>query len=450
VGVVLKCNNYEVIDLGVQVSWDTILETIKKTHVDVLGLSGLITPSLDHMVNYAKQMQINNLQIPLLIGGATTSKIHTAVKIAPNYRSPVVHVLDASRSVGVVSALLDVNLKNSYFQEVKEEYKEIREDYLATQKDKKFKDLQNARKNKLLIDWTSFVPPKPRVKGVTQVVASIEELIPFIDWNPFFALWQVRGRYPTRSYPRIFDDPRAGEQAKSLYNDAKVLLQQMSRDKSLGIKGVIGLFKARSVGDDIQVKFKQEKVTFFGLRQQEEPLTSGPSLCLSDFVSPDSDYIGAFAVTAGLGCEALCAKYEEEHDDYKSLMVKALADRLVEAFAEFLHLQVRKDFWGYSSEEASPGELIYGKYQGIRPAPGYPTQPDHSEKVTLWKILQVEENAEILLTESFAMSPAASVCGLYFAHPKSHYFAVGQVTEEQIEDYAGRKGCSVEEVKKWT
>ena len=450
VGVVLKCNNYEVIDLGVQVTWETILSTIKSTKIDILGLSGLITPSLDHMVNYAKQMEQNNLKIPLLIGGATTSKIHTAVKISPCYKSPVVHVLDASRSVGVVSALLDANLKDSFFQEIKEEYKELREDYLSTQKDKKYKDLQSARKNKFLIDWAGYQPARPRVKGVSKVEASIEELTPFIDWNPFFALWQVRGRYPTRSYPRIFEDPRAGEQARTLHKDAVEMLALMSRDGSIKAKGVIGLFKANSLGDDIVVKAKGQRFVFYGLRQQEEPMTPGPCLCLSDFVSPVKDYVGAFAVTAGIGAEELCLKYEEVHDDYKSLMVKALADRLVEAFAEFLHMKVRSEFWGYSDNEATPQDLIYGKYQGIRPAPGYPTQPDHSEKQTLWTLLNVDSNADIHLTESFAMTPAASVCGLYFSHPKSSYFSVGQITEEQIGDYAKRKGCSIDEVKKWT
>lgn len=450
VGVVLKCNNYEVIDLGVQVSWETILSTIKSTHIDILGLSGLITPSLEHMVNFAKQMQLNNLKIPLLIGGATTSKIHTAVKIAPCYQNPVIHVLDASRSVGVVSALLQPNLKDEYFQEIKEEYKEIREDYLASQSNKKFKNLETARKNRLLIDWTGFIPAKPRVKGVTKVEATVEELTPFIDWNPFFALWQVRGRYPTRSYPRIFDDPKAGEQARSLYKDAIDMLGMISKTKSLRIKGVVGLFKAKSVGDDIEVSYKQQKYKFFGLRQQEEAPVPGPSLCLSDFVHPGSDYIGGFAVTSGLGCDELCASFESSNDDYKSIMAKALADRLVEAFAEYLHLRVRKDFWGYSTEESNPQDLIYCKYQGIRPAPGYPTQPDHSEKLTLWKLLDVENTAEIHLTESLAMTPAASVCGLYFAHPKARYFSLGQITEEQVSDYALRKGTTAEEIRKWT
>lgn len=449
VGVVLKCNNFEVIDLGVQVTWETILSAIKSQKVDILGLSGLITPSLDHMVNYAKQMESNFLKIPLLIGGATTSKIHTAVKISQCYSGPVVHVLDASRSVGVTSALLDPELKDQYFSEIREEYKIIREDYLATQRDKKYKSLVDAKKNRLIIDWANFTPIKPKVKGITVIEQNLEELIPYIDWNPLFALWQVRGRYPNRSFPKIFEDAKAGEQARSLYKDASDLLKEICQNKELRAKGVIGLLKARSCGEDIEVKHKGQVYKFFGLRQQEESPVSGPNMNLADFVSPFADYIGGFAVTAGLGCEELCRKYEEKNDDYKAIMVKALADRLVEAFAEFLHEKVRQVYWGYSDEKRTPQELIYGKYIGIRPAPGYPTQPDHSEKLTLWKILDVEAHTGISLTESLAMTPAASVCGLYFANPKAKYFGLGQLTDEQIADYASRKGCSVEEVRKW-
>ena len=449
VGVVLKCNNYEVIDLGVQVTWETILENIKTHQIQVLGLSGLITPSLEHMVHYAKQMEANKLSIPLLIGGATTSKIHTSVKIAQCYSGPVVHVLDASRSVGVVSALLDPEMKDSFFQEIKEEYKTLREDYLDSQRDKKYKTLEDARKNKLVIDWSLHQPIRPNVKGITVIEPSIEQLIPFIDWNPFFGLWQVRGRYPTRSYPKIFDDPRAGQQAKQLFDEANALLNEICERKTLTVRGVVGLFKAKSIGDDIEVKYKGQVFKFFGLRQQEESPVSGPSLCLSDFVSPVKDYIGGFAVTAGLGCNEMCKEFEAQNDDYKAIMVKALADRLVEAFAEFLHLEVRTRYWGYSTEQNTPQDLIYGKYQGIRPAPGYPTQPDHSEKLTLWRLLDAENTTGITLTESLAMEPAASVSGLYFSHPKAKYFSVGQLTDMQVQDYAQRKGTNSEEIRKW-
>lgn len=449
VGVVMKCNNYEVIDLGVQVTWETVLENIKKYDIQILGLSGLITPSLDHMIHYAKQMEINKLKIPLLIGGATTSKIHTAVKISQCYSGPVVHVLDASRSVGVISALLDPVQGDAFFQEVKEEYKSLREDYLASQKEKKYKTLEAARKNAFRIDWAKYPPVKPNIKGITVVDQPIEDLIKYIDWNPFFALWQVRGRYPTRGYPKIFDDANAGQQARTLFEEANVLLGQMIEKKSLRAKGVFGIFKAKSMGDDIEVKFKGQVFKFFGLRQQEESPVNGPNMCLSDFLAPENDYIGGFAVTAGLGCDELCKACELENDDYKAIMVKALADRLVEAFAEYLHQEIRVKYWGYSSEQNTPQDLIYGKYQGIRPAPGYPTQPDHSEKITLWKLLDAENLTGITLTESLAMMPAASVSGLYFANPQAKYFSLGQITDQQVEDYAVRKQTTPEEIRKW-
>ena len=275
----------------------------------------------------------------------------------------------------------------------------------------------------------------------------IQDLIQYIDWNPFFSVWQVRGRYPTRSYPKIFDDPTAGQQAKTLFSEAQALLKEICEQKLLRARGVIGIFKAKSIGDDIELTVNGEKVTFYGFRQQEESPVIMPNLCISDYVSPVKDYVGGFAVTAGLGSEELARKYEEAGDDYKSIMIKALADRLVEAFAEYLHLQVRTNYWGYVVENTSPLDLIYGKYQGIRPAPGYPTQPDHSEKITLWRVLDVENNTGIGLTESLAMTPPASVCGLYFSNPKASYFAVGQMTDEQIEDYANRKGTSVEEIR---
>jgi 5-methyltetrahydrofolate--homocysteine methyltransferase len=450
VGVVLKCNNYKVIDLGVQVPWDVILKTIKDENVDVVGLSGLITPSLDHMVNNAKQMGANGLKLPLLIGGATTSKMHTAVKIEPCYTGPVVHVLDASRSAPVVSALLDPNLRDSYMQEIREEYEQLRNDYYASQSEKKFKTLQDARNNKFIIDWSSYKPVTPKKLGVTVIEdQNLSELIPYIDWNPFFVVWQIRGRYPNRSYPRIFNDKNVGEQAKTLFDEAQAMLQEIIRNKSLKAKGVFGLFEAKGTGDDIEVYKNEDKFKFYTLRQQEVLAIDGPSLALSDFVSPNKDYFGAFAVTAGLGCDDLAREYENDGDDYKSIMLKALADRLVEAFAEFLHEKVRTDYWGYASESFSKEDLIHEKYQGIRPAPGYPSQPDHLEKLTLWKLLNVEEKTGMTLTDSLAMHPAASVSGLYISHPQGRYFNLGQVCDDQVQDYAGRKGLTPEEVRKW-
>lgn len=450
VGVVLKCNNYKVIDLGVQVPWDTILRTIKEEHVDVLGLSGLITPSLDHMVNNAKQMEANGLKLPVLIGGATTSKMHTSVKISPCYSGPVVHVLDASRSVPVVSALLDDGLRDSYMQEIREEYAQLRKDYYTSQSEKKFRSIHDARNNKFIIDWSSYKPVTPKKLGVTVIEdQDLTELLPYIDWNPFFVVWQIRGRYPNRSYPRIFNDKNVGEQAKILYDEAQEMLQEVIRNKSLKASGVYGLFEAKAIGDDIEVYSDTEKFKFYTLRQQEILATGGPSLALSDFVSPNKDYFGAFAVTAGLGCDELSSQYEAEGDDYKSIMLKALADRLVEAFAEYLHEKVRTDYWGYTSEAMSKEDLIHEKYEGIRPAPGYPSQPDHLEKLALWKLLKVEENTGITLTDSLAMLPAASVSGIYISHPKAKYFNLGQVNDDQVQDYADRKGLMVEEVRKW-
>ena len=450
VGVVLKCNNFEVIDLGVQVPWEVILQTLKEKKVDVVGLSGLITPSLEHMVNNAKQLEANGYRIPLLIGGATTSKMHTAVKIQPVYSGPTVHVLDASRAVGVASALLDPNLKYSYYEEICEEYEELRKDYYSQQSEKKLKSLNDARANKPKINWSNYEAPKPNIEGVKVFDSQdLRELVNYIDWNPFFSMWQLRGRYPNRSYPRIFNDKRVGEQAKTLYDEACQMLEEIISKKSLTAKGVIGIFEARSDGDDIEITKDGNTYKFYTFRQQEVNAVDGPSLAMSDFVHPKHDYVGFFAVTVH-GAEEIAAEYERNHDDYKSIMVKALADRLVEAYAELLHYKVRTEYWGYvKTESLSSEELIHEKYQGIRPAPGYPSQPDHSEKLTLWEVLDVKNKINMDLTESLAMTPAASVCGLYFCHPNSRYFNLGPISDEQVEDYARRKGVSVDEVRKW-
>eukprot|EP00359_Climacostomum_virens_P007798 CAMPEP_0204906972 /NCGR_PEP_ID=MMETSP1397-20131031/6248_1 /ASSEMBLY_ACC=CAM_ASM_000891 /TAXON_ID=49980 /ORGANISM="Climacostomum Climacostomum virens, Strain Stock W-24" /LENGTH=1188 /DNA_ID=CAMNT_0052075979 /DNA_START=1890 /DNA_END=5456 /DNA_ORIENTATION=- len=448
VGVVLRCNNYEVIDLGVQVPFEKIAEVCSQRKIDVIGLSGLITPSLEHMINFARQLQAKGFKQPLLIGGATTSKMHTAVKIAPCYSMPTVHVLDASRAVGVVAALLDNSLKDSYWEEVKEEYDDLRSDYYQSQADKKFRTLEEARANALKIDWTRYEAPQPAHLGVHVIEdQDLNALLDFIDWNPFFSVWQIRGRYPNRSFPNLFKDARVGEQAKQLYNEAQALLQELISAKRLKAKGVYGFFPCKSQGDDIALENGE---VFYTLRQQELHSADSNSVAMSDFISPSHDYIGGFAVTAGLCANELSAEYEGDQDDYKSIMLKALADRLVEAFAEYLHFKVRTEYWGYAkNEELSTQQLIYEKYDGIRPAPGYPAQPDHSEKLTLWKLLNVEANTGITLTDSLAMDPAASVCGLYISHPQSHYFQLGEVRPDQLEDYARRKGQSVEEVKKW-
>lgn len=447
VGVVLRCNNYEVVDLGVQVSLERIVETCSEQRIDIIGLSGLITPSLEHMVNFARQLNSKGFKQPILIGGATTSKMHTAVKIAPCYNRPTIHVLDASRAVGVASALMDRNLSDSYWEEIKEEYDDLRRDYYQTQAEKRYRSLETARANSLKIDWAAYTPSEPAHLGVHVIEdQDLAELLDFVDWNPFFSVWQIRGRYPNRSYPNLFNDARVGEQAKLLFEEAQVMLRELIATKQLRAKGVYGIFPCKSQGDDILL----ESETFYTLRQQEIHATEAPSIALSDFVSPHRDYIGAFAVTAGLNCDALAAEYESQQDDYKSIMVKALADRLVEAFAEFLHFKVRTEYWGYAKTETlSRQDLIYEKYAGIRPAPGYPAQPDHSEKFALWRLLNVEANTGIALTESLAMTPAASVCGLYISHPDSEYFQLGEVCADQLENYAARKGVSVEEVKKW-
>lgn len=449
VGVVLKCNNYEIIDLGVQVSWERILETIQSEKPDILGLSGLITPSLDHMVINAKNMETHHLGIPLLIGGATTSKIHTAVKIEPCYSEPAVHVLDASRSVGVVSALLNKSLKHGFWDEIREEYSELRREYYAAQALKVYKTLTESRDRKLRIDWAHYTPVAPARQGLFTIPdQDLNVLLEYIDWNPFFSVWQIRGRYPNRSYPRIFQDQRVGEEAKRLFDEANEMLTDVIKNKTLKASGLYGLFEANSVGDDYEVHHEGNTYKFFSLRPQETNAVDAPCYAYGDFLHPKKDFLGTFIVTAGLGCDEAAQQFEAAGDDYRSIMLKALADRLVEAFAEYLHFKVRTEFWGYAAENFSTEELIHEKYQGIRPAPGYPAQPDHSEKLTLWRLM-CGDKVGVTLTESLAMHPAASVCGFYFAHPQSRYFGVGPIQDDQLQDYANRKDMTVEEVKKW-
>jgi len=457
VGVVLGCNNYNVIDLGVMVSAEKILQTAIDEKVDVIGLSGLITPSLDEMVHVAKEMERREFKLPLLIGGATTSKIHTAVKIAPGYSGNVIHVLDASRSVPVVSNLLneDKKIKEKFSKEIKAEYGKLRDNHLKRAEEKKFLSLEKARENHLKTDWNKVKIVKPENPGVTVLQKyPLETIRNYIDWTPFFLTWELKGKYPA-----ILSNQKYGKEAKKLYDDANKLLDEIISRKLLVANGVFGLFSANSVGyDDIEIytddSRKGVRRVLHTLRSQTPKSEGLPNLALADFIAPKEsgkpDYIGAFAVTAGIGIEKLIEKYEKEHDDYNSIMTKALADRLAEAFAEHLHELVRKKYWAYSPEEEfTNSDLVKESYQGIRPAPGYPAQPDHTEKQIIFDLLNVERNAGIILTETLAMYPAASVSGLYFAHPESKYFDVGKIGKDQVLDYHRRKGMSLEEVEKW-
>ncbi|KAL4238834.1 hypothetical protein ACF0H5_003541 [Mactra antiquata] len=459
VAVVLGCNNFKVIDLGVMTPCDKILQTAIDENADFVGLSGLITPSLDEMIHVAKEMERIGLKIPLLIGGATTSKTHTAVKIAPRYTQPVIHVLDASKSVVVCSSLLGEDDRDEFVDEISEEYEDIRSEHYDSLKDRKYLTLDKAREKKLRIDWMSTsVPAAPQFIGVKNFENyDISRLIPYIDWKPFFDVWQLKGKYPNRGFPKIFNDKTVGTEAKKVYNDAQKMLKQIVNAKSIQAHGVIAFYPASSIGDDIQVYSEegQHLQTLYGLRQQAEKdsASSDPYLCLSDFVAPKEtglqDHIGLFAVTAGHGVDKLCKQYESQYDDYNIIMVKALADRLAEAFAEELHERVRKEFWGYTQVENLDAKALHKiKYQGIRPAPGYPSQPDHTEKQAMWTLLNAD-NVGIKLTESLAMDPAASVSGLYFAHPQSSYFATGKLNKDQIENYACRKQMDVKEVERW-
>lgn len=452
VGVVLACNNYEIIDLGVMVPAAKILQEAKAHNVDIIGLSGLITPSLDEMVFMAQEMQRLDFKIPLLIGGATTSKTHTAVKIDPQYKGPVVHVLDASRAVAVASSLLSQEGDTSvdYMIDVKKSYNTLREQRKNRTSNKQYLTLREARANKYQIEWDSYTPPIPRVAGMhTFDSIPLETLREFIDWTPFFSSWQLTGKYPA-----IFEDAVVGEEAKKLYIDAEKMLNQVISERWLEARAVMGLFRAESDGDDIVVDFSGGDLTLRNLRQQVKKSAGIPSICLSDFIAPretgKEDYIGAFAVTAGIGIEQHVKRFEADHDDYSAIMLKALADRLAEAAAEYMHHQVRTEYWAYSDEEnLANDDMIAEKYVGIRPAPGYPACPEHTEKRTLWELLSVKEQIGIELTESMAMYPAASVSGWYFSHPESKYFGLGQISKDQVEDYAKRKGMSTADAERW-
>ncbi len=453
VGVVLGCNNYEVIDLGVMVPSEKILQTAKEKNVDIIGLSGLITPSLDEMVHVAKELEREGFMVPLLIGGATTSKTHAAVKIAPNYSNPTIHVLDASRSVTVAGSLLSKE-KEKFTHSVKQEYDNLRTTFKSRKDEKKYLSIEEARNNKYKIDWKKTRITKPLLLG-RKVFENfpLDKIRERIDWTPFFLTWELKGKYPA-----IFDNITYGKEAKRLFDDANNMLDEIISGNLLRANGVIGLYPANSVGDDIELYLddsgEEVLAVFHMLRQQAKKTSDMAYLSLSDFIAPkDSgviDYIGGFAVTAGIGIEELIKKYEKEHDDYSIIMVKALADRLAEAFTEKMHELVRKEYWGYSKEENFDNiALIREEYPGIRPAPGYPAQPDHTEKRVLFDLLDAENKSGIILTESYAMYPASSVSGLYIAHPEAKYFNVGKIDKDQVEDYASRKGMSLEDTERW-
>ncbi len=497
VGVVLQCNNYEVIDLGVMVPAAKILETARERKADVIGLSGLITPSLDEMVHVAQEMEREGFTLPLLIGGATTSRAHTAVKIAQHYRASIVHVLDASRAVGVVSTLLSDELKGAFDERTRADYARLREEHAAKSREKKLISIEEARRNRTPIDWTGYIPPKPEFLGTrvyftdlgsagcqpavagslpatseeppTQAEVSrqaaetgrlaacapqnktitLDDLIPYIDWSPFFHTWELRGRYPA-----IFDDPTVGPQARELFDDAQKLLDRIRAEKLLTARGVFSFWPAKAIGDDVEIytdETRRERLaTFHFLRQQMKKPSNQFNHCLADYIAPDSiDYLGGFAVTGGIGADELAKIFAADHDDYNAILTKALADRLAEAFAEFLHREARIA-WGFGHDEKlSQDELLREKYRGIRPAAGYPASPDHTEKRTLFDLLDAESQTGITLTESFAMHPGASVSGLYFSHPESKYFGVGKIGDDQVRDYAARKNASFEYVEKW-
>ena len=456
VSVVLACNNYEIIDLGVMVPPEKIIATAKEKNVDIIGLSGLITPSLDEMVFLAKEMKRQDFKVPLLIGGATTSKAHTAVKIDPEYPESVVHVNDASRAVTVVGDLLNPDSSVQYKAGIKEEYALFRERFLTRGKKREFLSIEQARENKWKLDWDAFEAFKPNELGV-QVIEEfdLEKLVDYIDWSPFFRSWDLHGKYPD-----ILEDEVVGAQAKELFADAKVILKRILDEKLLKAKAIFGLFPANTVNDDdIEIVASgavenEEKFIFRTLRQQSKKASGKPNIALSDFIAPKEsgkqDYMGCFCVTAGFGTQELAAKYEAEHDDYNSIMVKALADRFAEAFAEYLHERVRKEHWGYASEESlSNDALIKEEYKGIRPAPGYPACPDHLEKLTIWDVLKVKENIGVELTESLAMWPAASVSGYYFANPQARYFGLGKIKMDQVTDFAKRKNIETRLAEKW-
>ena len=451
VGVVLQCNNYEVIDLGVMCSAERVLEAAREHKAAVIGLSGLITPSLDEMAHVAQEMQRLGFSIPLLIGGATTSRAHTAVKIAPHYHHPVVHVLDASRAVGVVSALLSDEQRPEFEAKTRAEYQRLREEHAGRNRDKKVLGIDAARANRTVIDWSGYTPPKPAFLGARTVEPALETLVEFIDWSPFFHTWELRGRYPA-----IFDDPNHGKEARDLFKDAQDLLRRIIARERFTARGVYAFWPANAAGDDVELYSNENRIapfaTFCFLRQQLEKPAGQQHHALSDYVAPKesgkADYLGGFAVSIHGGDE-LAKVFEADHDDYSAIMAKALADRLAEAFAEYIHREARVA-WGFGKgEELSADELIREQYRGIRPAAGYPACPDHTEKRLLFQLLHAEKDAGMRLTESCAMWPGAAVSGLYFSHPEAKYFAVGKIERDQVEDYANRKGESVAWVEHW-
>ena len=454
VSVVLACNNYDIVDLGVMVPPEVIIQRAVEEQVDIIGLSGLITPSLDEMVYLAKELDRQNIKIPVLIGGATTSKAHTAVKIAPVSKGPIIHVNDASRAVSVVSNLLQKDKKEPYILKIREEYEVFKEKFLERTSSKTYLTYQQAQQNFLTLDWDQFKPTPPKtLGGITLTDFPLEELVPFIDWSPFFRSWDLHGKYPD-----ILTDSVVGEQAQSLFADAKEMLAQLVKEKWLTAKARFGIFPANANGDDIEIYTDEDRekvfATWLTLRQQLKKSKDQPNIALSDFIAPKTtgvkDYMGAFCVCTGFGTFEKAKAFEEENDDYNSIMIKALADRLAEAFAEYLHLKVRKEYWGYASDEKlSNKELINETYKGIRPAPGYPACPDHLEKNTLWDLLKVEEEIGVTLTESLAMWPAAAVSGYYFAHPEARYFGLGKIKEDQLVSYSQRRKISLEEARKW-
>lgn len=454
VGVVLACNNYRVIDLGVMVPCSKILETAIREKADAIGLSGLITPSLEEMVHVASELEQTGSKTPLLIGGATTSRVHTAVKIAPKYSGTVIHVADASRAVTVVSSLLSTEQREAFAKETRDSYENLRTQHLSKGQERNFASLEKARENKSTIDWNTYRPVVPKMSGIRTFPGySLEELRHYIDWSPFFQTWELHGHYP-----EILQDPVIGEEATKLFHDASSLLYEIISRNMLEARGVVGIFPANAVGDDIELytSSKRDEVLtrFHFLRQQSRKSSGQPNLCLTDFLAPKEsgiqDYLGAFAVSAGFGIEKWIEKFEREHDDYKSILLKALADRLAEAFAERMHQRVREELWGYAgTERFTNSDLVAEKYQGIRPAPGYPACPDHTEKEILFRLLDVEKNTGMILTESMAMMPGASVSGFYFSHPESRYFGVGKINRDQVEEYAARKNVDVRTVEKW-
>ncbi|MCD0463907.1 methionine synthase [Flavobacterium sp. ENC] len=451
VSVVLACNNYEIVDLGVMVPPEKIIAAAIEHNVDIIGLSGLITPSLDEMVYLAKELDKQGIKIPIMIGGATTSRAHTAVKIAPQYRETVIHVNDASRAVTVAGNLLDHNRK-IYASDIRAEYDAFRETFLNRSRDKNFLTIEQARKNKLQLDWDEYTPVKPKVIGKQIIEVELDVLVPYIDWTPFFRTWELFGKYPA-----ILTDEVVGTEATSLFADAQAMLKVILAEKKLSAKGIYGIFPANQIDDDdIELRDENGKVLekFLTLRQQSQKTKGAPNIALSDFILPKdsgiTDYIGAFCVTTGFGVDEWAAEFEKDLDDYNSIMVKALADRFAEAFAEYLHEKVRQDFWGYDAEESlSTEDLIEENYKGIRPAPGYPACPDHLEKPTIWKLLNVAEEIGVTLTESMAMWPASSVSGYYFGNPKSKYFGLGKIKEDQVVDYAKRRNVPTDYAMKW-